>query len=74
MAYSWFLGYWGTMVEAQLGWKHIQGRALLRYVFLGENTHKLDAEVMGESGNLLQWVAVGYIGMGYLGGDSRWEW
>ena len=28
-------------------------RALLLCVFLRENTHKLDAEVMGETGNLL---------------------
>jgi hypothetical protein len=43
-------------------------RALLLYVFLRENTHKLDAGGKGESGNLLQWdyQTVGYIGMGYL--------
>ncbi len=45
--------------------------ALLLYVFLTENIHKLDAGVMGECGNLLQWVAMGYIGtleMGYRDG------
>jgi hypothetical protein len=36
--------------------------ALLLYVFLRENIHKLDAGVMGECGNLQQWVAMGYIG------------
>ncbi len=54
-----YMGYWGTIWLGIEGlYAHVGGsggstsRVLLLYVFLRENTHKLDAGVMGQPGNL----------------------
>jgi hypothetical protein len=54
-----YMAYWGTIwLDIDGLYAHVGGsggstsRALLTYVFLRENTQKLDAEVMGQPGNL----------------------